>query len=131
MKTLCQHDNGKCTQCGTPMGANWRRPCVPGKQWPTPQPNPPATPGLGDRIESTLIAFGITKESYIAFKQKCGLPPTCNCDGRKEGINNAEEWMNNLAAELGSAAANAISKIWAPTTWFKKQKPENEPPKLP
>ena len=49
---------------------------------------------LGDRIESALESFGVTKERYAAAKQAIGLPATCNCAARRD-------WLNRLDAELG------------------------------
>ena len=44
---------------------------------------------LGDVIEAVLTSVGITKERWIALKEQFGLPPTCNCEARKQ-------WLNNL-----------------------------------
>lgn len=77
--------------------------------------------GLGDRIESALSSIGITQQSWGAFREKFGLPPECNCSERVELINDGEQWMRQAAAELGTAATAAISKIWAPISWLKNR----------
>lgn len=44
--------------------------------------------GLGDVVESTLQAFGITEERFKAwFKLK-----ECNCNKRKKWLNNLFSW---------------------------------------
>ena len=53
--------------------------------------------GLGDRIERWLSSWGITQEGYKAVKQQFGMPPDCDCDGRKE-------WFNRVGAHLGISA---------------------------
>lgn len=53
-----------------------------------------ASAGLGDRIETVLSSIGITPESYVNFKTKFGLPPTCGCADRKA-------WLNNFGATFG------------------------------
>jgi hypothetical protein len=52
---------------------------------------------LGDQLEVALTAIGITKESYRKAKQVLGLPPTCNCDKRKE-------WLNQMGQRLQVSA---------------------------
>ena len=47
----------------------------------------------GDDLENLLHAVGVFKERWVAFKQAFGLPPTCNCDKRKE-------WLNQASANL-------------------------------
>jgi len=50
-------------------------------------------PGLGDRVESMLTKLGITEERYVEVKRKFGLPPVCNCAGRKEWLNKVGRWL--------------------------------------
>lgn len=52
--------------------------------------------GLGDYTESLLRSIGVTKERYIAAKELFGFAPTCNCDARKEWLNNVSDWWNDL-----------------------------------
>lgn len=68
---------------------------------------PPPSPQqqLGDWVESRLKSIGVTKESYQAVKAAMGLPPTCDCDERKE-------WLNQLGEKFGVAAKAAWSKLW-------------------
>ena len=47
--------------------------------------------GLGDVVESTLQAFGITEER---FKQWFNLRE-CNCKKRKKWLNNLFSWRKN------------------------------------
>lgn len=46
---------------------------------------------LGDLLEEGLISMGITKERYIAVKDKFGLPPMCNCPERIAWLNKQDE----------------------------------------
>lgn len=50
--------------------------------------------GLGDNVETMLAALGITPERYVDVKQRFGLPPTCNCAGRKEWLNKVGRWLS-------------------------------------
>lgn len=52
-------------------------------------------PLLGDRIESTLTSFGITKERVASTLEAIGLPPTCG------GCEKRQQWLNQLDAQLG------------------------------
>lgn len=56
--------------------------------------------GLGDLIERGLKFFGVTQERWIAFKEKHGYPPNCNCQARID-------WFNQFHLELG-----VISERW-------------------
>lgn len=49
---------------------------------------------LGDRIEAALGKIGVTKEKYRGWKEELRLPPTCNCERRKE-------WLNRLDEKVG------------------------------
>jgi len=61
--------------------------------------NEPAKPedkmGWGDKVEKQLKALGITPEKYVAIKEKFGLPPTCNCGGRKKWLNKVGKYFSN------------------------------------
>lgn len=48
----------------------------------------------GDALRDKLTALHITEESYIAFKEKVGLLPECNCEARRI-------WLNNFGQEFG------------------------------
>jgi hypothetical protein len=119
-----------CTECGAPHRDGVIQNC-PSKRRTIGKPcgEPPQVAidtsvrvGLGDRIEAALTGIGITKERYVAFKEQFGLPPTCNCDGRKSNINDAERYMREVVSNLGDAAANALAKIWAPVGWTGRAK---------
>lgn len=58
----------------------------------------PEQSGLGDKIASWLSAVGVTEENYVAIKEMFGLPPTCNCAGRKEWLNRVGRWIGGLVA---------------------------------
>jgi hypothetical protein len=60
---------------------------------------------LGDAAEAMLSSVGITKELVAAIKKKVGLPPTCNCEDRKE-------WLNRVGQQFGSTVTAALSKLW-------------------
>jgi len=51
--------------------------------------------GWGDKVEKQLKALGITPEKYVAIKEKFGLPPTCNCGGRKKWLNKVGKYFSN------------------------------------
>ena len=57
---------------------------------------------LGDAIELGLASLGITPESYVEFKEKFGLPPTCGCAERKRWLNKFGETfgVNHLLGKL-------------------------------
>jgi len=69
----------------------------------------PLSPAVGDALEDFLTSYGITKEWYVEFKEKHGLPPTCNCDAR-------QEWLNKTAAahpvisDIGTKLLAAITR---------------------
>jgi len=63
----------------------------------TPQPSPDRAvdpEGWGDRVTVALKKIGITEERYKAVKEKFGLPPNCNCAGRREWLNKVGRWWN-------------------------------------
>ncbi len=135
MRNVCQSVDGICSQCGKPVTSV--RYCAAGPmahKVKTPRPREamlisPTPPGLGDRIESALTAIGITQERWKATKAAIGLPPTCNCDERKAGINTAEQWVKELGSRLGNSAVDAISSFFRPLT--PKAKPDPPPPNVP
>ncbi len=95
MKHLCQHADGKCTQCGYPLDPRMLRPCRPGQKLRAmlvPQRPVASQFGLGDYTEKLLAKIGVTPESYVAAKEFAGLAPTCNCAGRKEWLNRVSDW---------------------------------------
>lgn len=61
----------------------------------------------GDDLEQALTNLGITKERYIALKEALHLAPSCNCDARKQ-------WLNDQSHKLQLAVADLsrILKIW-------------------
>ena len=65
----------------------------------------PTGPGRGDRVETALTAIGVTKERWSSFKSAFGLGPTCNCEARKD-------WLNQVGDQLGDAAKDAVSKVF-------------------
>ncbi len=44
-------------------------------------------PGLGDRVESTLSAFGITKARVNWVRKKFGITKPCKCPQVQEALN--------------------------------------------
>ena len=59
----------------------------------SPKDTPEDEMGWGDKVERQLKSFGITPEKYVAIKEKFGLPPSCNCKGRKEWLNKVGEYF--------------------------------------
>lgn len=49
-------------------------------------------PGLGDYTERLLASIGVTKDRYVALKEKFGLAPTCGCADRKAWLNKVSDW---------------------------------------
>jgi hypothetical protein len=50
--------------------------------------------GLGDILERELTRMGITQSRYKEIKERFGLPPTCNCEKRKQ-------WLNKVGRYIG------------------------------
>lgn len=50
--------------------------------------------GWGDNVEKALKRIGVTEDRYKYIKTKFGLPPICNCAGRKEWLNAVGRWWN-------------------------------------
>lgn len=94
MSSICQFDEftkgSKCLICSKPLPMDvpqgTRRICTAAKPH-----------GLGDWVENWLTSWGLTKDKYKELKEELGLPPTCNCSGRKE-------WLNKAGALLGIAS---------------------------
>ncbi len=89
----------ECQQCGRKLTANFREP-------------PQAicrVNGLGDSLEELLTSYGITKEWYQGFKEKFGLPPTCNCNSRQEWLNKTSE-AHPTIANIGVKILNALKR---------------------
>ena len=69
----------------------------------SPERRPIRKRGLGDLVGQFFESVGVTKERYKSAKQAVGLPPTCNCDARKE-------WLNKLGDTLGiNGAADRLA----------------------
>lgn len=67
------------------------------------------SPGLGDKIAEALASWGVTQESWIAFKEQHGLPPECECESRKQ-------WLNQFGELVPSAIKySAVKTIEALT----------------
>ena len=142
LKLLCQPgEDGNCSQCGHPLPVSMRRPCrgdgppliVDPRARPTSSSTsrgkrkrhwasakPPRL--LGDRIADALTAIGITKEKWAAFVGEEGQPPGCSsCNKRQQKLNDADAYMRKLKDRFGEAAAEAVSKVWAPISWLKNK----------
>ena len=50
--------------------------------------------GLGDSLERALKTLGITQDRYVEVKEMFGLPPTCNCNARREWLNKVGRWIS-------------------------------------
>ena len=61
---------------------------------------PSKNKGLGDSLETVLTTLGITKDRYVEVKKLFGLPPTCNCDQRREWLNKVGEWFSGKSTDL-------------------------------
>lgn len=66
-------------------------------------------PQAGDALENFLESHGITKEWYREFKDKFGLPPTCNCNSRQEWLNMTSEAHPQIA-NIGVKILNALKR---------------------
>lgn len=60
---------------------------------------------LGDKIEEGLTSLGITKERWIATKERIGLPATCQCAER-------QAWLNKIDEQLGLGEKLGAFKNW-------------------
>lgn len=79
----CVWKDRRCIHCGYELPDHVRLPAV----------RECDTWAAGDDLENWLQAVGIFKERWVAVKEKLGLPPTCNCEARKE-------WLNKASAAL-------------------------------
>lgn len=61
---------------------------------------------LGDWVECHLTSLGVTKEWWVGIKSEVGLPPTCDCEERKE-------WLNQVGTRFGSAVKQRFAKLWS------------------
>jgi hypothetical protein len=91
MKTLCQRGaDGLCTQCGKRLADNLRRTCSESEMYRPPEKGS-AVVGLGDLTEKFFESFGVTPERYKAAKATVGLDPDCDCQSRKQILNELGE----------------------------------------
>lgn len=100
--------DGICSQCGGQVAGV--RYCMAGPMaHKAPRPKVAAEQrvhhGLGDKTEQALAAVGITQDSWQEFKKTYGLPPGCNCEARKQ-------WLNELGEKLGEKAKDALAFLW-------------------
>ena len=49
---------------------------------------------LGDWVADRIASFGITAAKYEAFRERHGMLPECNCEARRQ-------WLNNFGQEFG------------------------------
>lgn len=70
---------------------------------------PAKAPQPGDALEELLTSYGITKEWWIEYKAKHGLPPTCGCDSRREYLNKLANAHPTLA-EYGVMVFRALTR---------------------
>ena len=94
MSTFCDFEKITgtcvCSHCGTPAKScaicdQCRRKCR--------SENDKLGDKLGDKTEKLLKTIGITPDLVKACKQRFGLAPTCNCNGRKEYLNRVSDWF--------------------------------------
>lgn len=116
MVKFCQADtNGRCTQCGAYMRPGFIQNCPShrrsesnrevisvdeAKEQLRRNRSEPLVEkhGLGDRLAEALASIGVTEDRYKQVKELFGLPPTCNCSGRKEWLNKVSDWWNQSPA---------------------------------
>ena len=99
-----------CLRCGYVLKHDYEK--VPYREC---QGQPTGAVLLGDRIEAALMAAGVTKARWGAFTSSFGHPPTPGCSGcdkRQQLINDADQYMRDVVANLGEKAAGALSKAW-------------------
>lgn len=66
-------------------------------------------PKTGDALEELLTSYGITQEWYKGFKKQYGLPPTCDCDARKEWLNKTAD-AHPTIANIGVKLLDALKR---------------------
>ena len=89
----------ECQRCGRRLTATFREP---------PQALCGAK-GMGDALEELLTSYGITKEWYQGFKEKFGLPPTCDCTSRQIWLNKTSAAHPQIA-NIGVKILNALKR---------------------
>jgi len=103
MKTLCQPENGVCSQCGKLVTLNQFRTCSAKRRTPDEVAKNPVR--LGDKLADFFESLGITKDRYKAAKAAIGFKATCGCDARRQ-------WLNDLGESLGINGAAAKLAAW-------------------
>lgn len=98
---FCRHVDGVCVQCGHR---------VPDELAGRPMVRECDLMALGDDLERWLTSYGVTKERYVAVKQSLGLPPTCNCEARKEWLNRASRILHAKVQDLAAAVEHYYSR---------------------
>lgn len=63
----------------------------------------------GDALEELLTSYGITKEWYQGFKEKFGLPPTCDCTSKQIWLNKTSEAHPKIA-NIGVKILSALKR---------------------
>lgn len=64
---------------------------------------------IGDALEDFLASYGITKEWYVEFKEKHGLPPNCGCASRQEWLNKTSD-AHPTIANFGVKLLTALTR---------------------
>lgn len=64
----------------------------------------------GDDLEHALNTLGITKERWMAIRERLHLDPKCNCQAR-------QEWLNKTSVEL-QVQVDKLRKILK--TWYSR-----------
>lgn len=95
----CEFKEGRCIHCGWEKPAGMDRVVRECDTW-----------RAGDDLENWLISYGITRERWIAAKQALGLPPRCNCNARKEWLNQASAKLQVVADKLKNLLDDYYSK---------------------
>ena len=81
----------RCVHCGETRRVKTLRDCAAQKRE-APAKRSVSTGGLGDFTERMLKTIGVTEDRYKAVKELFGLSPTCNCEKRKEWLNEVSRW---------------------------------------
>ena len=102
-------DMRRCEICGWTVKADGEKPRLLRRCSKSIPSRPPKPRGLGDRVESKLIEYGITKERVERW---VGQP--CNCAERREKLNALGEWATSAVErgkEWGLARLREIGAI--------------------